>query len=119
MRYLGIIHMDESGAPAGGPSPELMARMGELMKEMTQAGVLLDTGGLKPNGTRLHLSGGKVTVLDGPYAEAKEVVGGYCFFQTKTQDEAVEWAKRFLLVHGDDWEFDVEIREVEQAPDFS
>jgi hypothetical protein len=81
---------------------------------MTRAGVLLDTGGLRPTSeaTVLRLSGGKQTVVDGPYAEAKEVIGGYCMLQAKSQEEAVEWASRFLAIHGDGWELTTEVRQI-------
>jgi hypothetical protein len=116
MRYMMLLKLDPS-AHATEPSPELMEEMGKLLEEMTRAGVLLDTGGLRPleEGTVLRLSGGKQTVVDGPYAEAKEVVGGYCMVQAKSQEEAVEWASRFLAIHGDEWELTAEIRQVEEA----
>jgi hypothetical protein len=76
--------------------------------------VLLDTAGLRPvdEGTVLRLAGGKQTVVDGPYAEAKEVIGGYCVLQAKSQEEAVEWASRFLAIHGDEWELTAEVRQM-------
>jgi hypothetical protein len=115
MRYLMLLKMDPEAQPAE-PSAELMAEMGKLLEEMTRAGVLLDTGGLRPveEGTVLRLSGGKQTVVDGPYPEAKEVIGGYCMVQAKSQEEAVEWASRFLAIHGDEYEMTAEIRKVEE-----
>lgn len=62
----------------------------------------------------IRQSGGKQTVLDGPFAEAKEVIGGYAMLQAKSLDEAVQWASRFLAVHGDEWEIETEIRQVEE-----
>jgi hypothetical protein len=113
-RYLSFIHVDETTAPAGGPSPELMRRMGELIDEITKAGVMLDTAGLTPadQGTVVSWKGGELTVTDGPYAEAKEVVGGYALLQCKDMAEAVEWTKRFAKVHEDDWTIACEVREV-------
>ncbi|QHC27309.1 YciI family protein [Streptomyces sp. GS7] len=118
MRFMMLVRIDERTAPAGGPSPELMAEMGRLMDEMTKAGVLLDTAGLRPSaeGSRVRLSGGKLSVTDGPFAEAKEVIGGYALIQAASKEEAVEWAKRFLRVHGDEWEVTSEIRQVEEPP---
>jgi hypothetical protein len=81
MRYLLLIRPDVSELPVGwGPDPRLEEEMGALLEEMTKAGVLLDTAGLRPpeEGAVLRLAGGDVTVLDGPYTESKEVVGGYC-----------------------------------------
>jgi hypothetical protein len=116
MRYMMLLKLDPSKAPSQGPSEELMTEMGKLIEEMTKAGVLLDTGGLRPTaeGTTIRLSGGKQTVVDGPFAEAKEVVGGYCIVQAKSQEEAVEWASRFLAIHGDEWELESEIRRIEE-----
>ncbi|MEW1860963.1 YciI family protein [Streptomyces sp. NBC_00669] len=114
MRYMMLVKVDPSKAPAAGPSAEMMTEMGKLIDEMAKAGVLLDTGGLRPaeEGTVLHLSGGKQTVLDGPFTEAKEIVGGYCIVQVKSQEEALEWASRFLSVHDDEWELSSEIRQI-------
>ena len=84
-RYLSLIRIDENNAPEGGPSPELMQRMGELIEEMTKNGVLLDTAGLTPTaqGSRVHYEGGQLSVTDGPFTETKEVIGGYAVLQAK------------------------------------
>lgn len=113
-RYLSLVQIDESTAPAEGPSPELMQRMGELIEEMTKAGVLLDTAGLTPSaqGARVHFSGGRTSVTDGPFTESKEVVGGYAIVQCKDMAEAVEWTKRFLQVHEEHWTVTCEVREI-------
>jgi hypothetical protein len=113
---MSLIRVDESAMPEGGPSPELMEKMGKLIDEMTKAGVLLDTAGLRPSAeaTRVHLSGGKLSVTDGPFAEAKEMIGGYSIVQAKSKDEAIEWTKRFLAVHGDEREVTCEVRQVEE-----
>ncbi|MEU3093283.1 YciI family protein [Streptomyces sp. NPDC006967] len=116
-RYLSMIRIDENNAPEGGPSAELMQRMGELIEEMTKAGVLLDTAGLTPTaqGTRVHYEGGRLSVTDGPFTETKEVVGGYAMLQARDKAEAVEWTKRFLKVHEDHWTVTCEVREVEEG----
>jgi hypothetical protein len=113
-RYLSMIRIDESAAPAEGPSDALMQRMGELIEEMTKAGVLLDTAGLTPSaqGTRVHYEGGQLSVTDGPFTESKEVVGGYALIQAKDMAEAIEWTKRFLKVHEEHWTVTCEVREV-------
>jgi len=103
MRFLGLLKADkesESGAP---PSKELMEKMGEFMERITKAGVLVSTAGLQPSakGARVRLAGGKVTVIDGPFAETKELVASYALFETKTLAEAIEWTKRFLEVLGE------------------
>ncbi|GGX32108.1 transcriptional regulator [Streptomyces malachitofuscus] len=116
-RYLSMIRIDENNAPEGGPSPELMQRMGELIEEMTKAGVLLDTAGLTPTaeGTRVHYEGGRLSVTDGPFTESKEVIGGYAMLQAKDKAEAIEWTKRFLKVHEPHWTVTCEVREVVEA----
>ncbi|MFG2128198.1 YciI family protein [Streptomyces sp. NPDC048751] len=113
-RYLSLVRIDENNAPAEGPSPELMQRMGELIEEMTKAGVLLETAGLTPTaqGTRVHYEGGAISVTDGPFTETKEAVGGYAIMQCKDTAEALEWTKRFLKVHEDKWTVTCEVREI-------
>nr|WP_202432219.1 YciI family protein [Streptomyces sp. SID7804] len=112
-----MIRIDENNAPAEGPSPELMQRMGELIEEMTKAGVMLDTAGLKPTaqGVRVRYEGGELSVTDGPFTESKEVVGGYAIVQAKDMAEAVEWTKRFLKVHEAHWTVTCEVREIEEG----
>ncbi|GGN83327.1 transcriptional regulator [Streptomyces albiflavescens] len=116
-RYLSLVQIDESNAPAEGPSPELMQRMGELIEEMTKAGVLLDTAGLTPSsqGTRVHWEKGELSVTDGPFTESKEVVGGYAIIQAKDKAEAIEWTKRFLKIHEEHWTVTSEVREIAEG----
>ncbi|MFI9826805.1 YciI family protein [Streptomyces sp. NPDC051913] len=113
-RFLSLVQIDEANAPAEGPSPELMERMGALIEEITKAGVMLDTAGLTPSsqGTRVHWEDGKISVTDGPFTEAKEVVGGYALMQCKDKAEALEWTKRFLQVHEEYWTVTCEVREI-------
>ncbi|MCC5476768.1 YciI family protein [Streptomyces sp. NPDC059680] len=116
-RYLSLVRIDESSAPAEGPSPELMQRMGELIEEVTKAGVMLDTAGLTPTaeGTRVRWEGGRISVTDGPFTETKEAIGGYAIMQCKDKAEALEWAKRFLQVHEDFWTVTCEVREIAEG----
>ncbi|MDL5203292.1 YciI family protein [Streptomyces sp. ALI-76-A] len=116
-RYLSLVRIDESTAPAEGPSPELMRRMGELIEEMTKSGVLLDTAGLTPTaqGTRVLWEGGGISVTDGPFTESKEVVGGYAIMQCKDKAEALEWTRRFLKVHEAHWTVTCEVREIAEG----
>ncbi|MFE3326166.1 YciI family protein [Streptomyces sp. NPDC059176] len=116
-RYLTMVRINESEAPAEGPSQELMERMGKLIEEMTKAGVLLDTAGLTPTaqGKRVTWSGGKITVTDGPFTESKEVIGGYALIQAKDDAEVLEWTKRFLQVHEEYWEITSEIRQIAEG----
>ncbi len=83
------------------PSPEKMAQLGKLTEDSIKAGVLVTTGGLNSKGTRIRLSAGKYTVTDGPYIEAKELMGGFAVLQVKSLEEAIAWAKRFRDIVGD------------------
>ncbi|GAA2738477.1 YciI family protein [Actinocorallia aurantiaca] len=102
MRYLVTL---KSRSPAAPPPLELMEAIMELGDEATKAGALLDTGGLLPSasgGARVSLSGGELTVADGPFAEAEEMIG-YVVYEVRSKEEAVEWASRFLRLHRDLW----------------
>jgi hypothetical protein len=100
MRFLSIYKSVETGQP---PTLEEMTRMGNLIEEWTKAGSLLATEGCLPSakGARVRRSGETVTVTDGPFAETKEVVGGFALLQAKSKEEAVELVKIFLKVAGD------------------
>jgi hypothetical protein len=99
MRFLSIYKSAEKGVP---PSQEEMARMGKLIEEGMKAGWLLGTEGCLPSalGARVRLSDGKHTVTDGPFTEAKEVVGGFAILQAKSKEEAIQLVKNFLQVVG-------------------
>src|SRR5690554_2667597 len=105
----------EAGAP---PSKDLMERMGAFVEEVTKAGVLLSSDGLHPSvkGKRVRLADGKMTVIDGPFTESKELVASYALFQVKSMDEAVHWTKRFLEVLG---KGECELRPIFDPEDFS
>lgn len=117
MRFLSMVRIRESTGQQ--PSERLMNEMGKLIDEMTKSGVLLDTAGLRPTseGARVKLSGGRTSVVDGPFTESKEVVGGYAVLNADSMKEAIELTRRFLVVHGDEWELDCEVRQLEE-PDF-
>jgi hypothetical protein len=102
MRYLGYTLGDPS-TPISPPSPELMDEMGKFIEEATKAGVLVATGGLGPveEALKVTLADGKFTVLDGPFTEAKELIGGWALMETRDRDEAIEWTKRFLSIVGE------------------
>jgi hypothetical protein len=112
MRFLSIYKSVETGAP---PSPEMMAKMGQLIEESMKSGELLATEGCLPSalGARVRLGRGKVTVTDGPFTESKEIVGGFAILQAGSKEEAIEMAKRFLKVAGDG---ECEIRQIYEAP---
>ena len=81
------------------PDEQLYAEMGRFVEELTRAGVLLATGGLD-RGTHVVASGGNITLTDGPFTEAKELIGGWALMETRDKDEAIEWTKRFLAIAG-------------------
>lgn len=118
MRILGMLRADASSEAGAPPSKELIERMGAFIEEITKAGVMLATDGLQPSskGKRVRLSGGKVTVIDGPFTESKELVASYALFQVKTMDEAVHWTTRFLQVLG---KGECELRPIFEPVDFS
>lgn len=99
MRFL--LYEIESSATANPPTPALMAEMGKLVEETTKAGILIATGGLGAESTRVRSSGGRVSVTDGPFTEAKELTGGFALVDVKSREEAVEWARRFRKIVGD------------------
>jgi hypothetical protein len=113
MRFLTYTLGDE-GVPVPPPAPELMEEMGALMEEITAAGVLVATGGLAPTamGAKISLQEGKFTVMDGPFTEAKELIGGWALLECRDLDEAVEWVKRFISVVG---EGEVRVRPAESV----
>jgi len=104
------------------PSPALMAEIGRLSQEMAQKGVLLEAGGLAPSaqGARIRLSGATLTVTDGPFAEAKELVGGYAVLKAGSKAEAIEHGRRFVQAHADvlgpAYVMELEIREMHDSP---
>ena len=102
MRYMIMVKSAETN---GYPPQELMDGIARLGEEATAAGVLVETGGLLPSsmGARVRVAKGKVTVTDGPYTEAKEVVGGYAVYNLNSKEEAIEWTKRFMELHRQHW----------------
>jgi hypothetical protein len=118
MRYMMLVKSAEAVAP----TPELMAAIGALGQEMAQAGVLVEMGGLAPTarGARIRLSRSKLTVMDGPFAEAKEVIGGYAVLNAASRSDAIELGRRFVQLHADvlggEYVMELEIRELLDAP---
>ena len=99
----------------------LMAAMGKYHEELTQAGVLLDATGLQPTskGWRIRYSGGRRTVIDGPFAETKELVAGYTLIQVRSREEAMEWARRFPAPFGEMADGEIEVRQLYELDDFA
>jgi hypothetical protein len=117
MRFMVLMIPGSKSAEAGVmPDQELIAAMMKFNEDLAKAGILLALDGLHPSskGARVRFSGGKGTVTDGPFAEAKEVIGGYWLWQVKSKDEAIEWARRCPATEGDT----LEIRQVFEAADF-
>ncbi|HEY3079141.1 MAG TPA: YciI family protein [Chloroflexota bacterium] len=114
MRFLTVFSAVEREGP---PDAEEVAQMGKLIGEMAAAGVLQTTEGCQSTalGARVRRSGGRVGVTDGPFSEAKEVVGGFAILEVASKAEAIEWTKRFLAVAGDG---EAEIRQLYDEPAF-
>jgi hypothetical protein len=102
MRFLLYLLGDES-VPIPRPGPDAIAEYGKLVEEATTAGVLLMNGGIAPTsmGSKVTRTDGEFTVTDGPFTEAKELVGGWAMIEARDKDEAIEWAKRFQDLAGD------------------
>jgi len=117
MRILGMLKADKDSEAGAPPSRDLMERMGTFIEEVMKAGVLVATDGLHPSskGKRVRLAKGKVTIVDGPFTESKELVASYALFEVKSMDEAVRWTTRFLEVLG---EGECELRPIFEASDF-
>jgi hypothetical protein len=118
MRFLSIFKSVETNEP---PSPEMMARMGALVERSMASGELVATEGCFPSarGARVRRDGDRVTVVDGPFTEAKEIIGGFAILNAASRAEAVEIARRFLAVAGDG---ECELREIcepEQLAEFA
>ncbi len=118
MRFMMMVKADkayEAGLP---PNLELIGAIGKLSDEMVQAGVLLETGGLLPSsrGARVRVSGGKLTVTDGPFAETKELIGGYAIVQASSREQAIELGKQFMELHarvlGPSYDGECEVRQL-------
>jgi hypothetical protein len=115
MRFMMLVRADKMTESGTLPDEKALAAMGKYNEEMQKAGVLLDLSGLHPSqrGARVRFSGGKPSVTDGPFAEAKEMIAGYWLIQVKSREEAIEWAKRVPFVDGE-----LELRQVVELSDF-
>lgn len=118
MRFMTIVKSRETGAQ---PSPALIEKIGKLGEEAARKGVFVGMGGLMPTatGARARLANGKITVTDGPFTEAKEVIGGYAIYDVASKKEAIEWTRAFLEAHIGLWdqELEVEVRQMMDAPE--
>lgn len=118
MRFMVIVRATEASEAGVMPTEERLAEMGKFNEELVRAGVLLAGEGLHPSsrGARVRFSGNKRTVIDGPFAETKELIAGFWLIQVKSLEEAIEWVKR--CPNPFDGESDIEIRRVFEAEDF-
>ncbi|MDQ8032820.1 hypothetical protein CEG14_21585 [Bordetella genomosp. 1] len=120
MRFMIIVRanaMSESGAL---PEASLLEAMGAFHEELAAAGVLLDAMGLQPSsrGFRVRHQGGRATVIDGPFAETKELIAGFTLIQVRDRAEALAWARRYPAPFGPDRDGEIEVRQVFEAEDF-
>jgi hypothetical protein len=118
MRFMLMIKADKNTEAGVLPSTELLAAMGKYNEELVKAGVMLAGEGLQPSskGARVKFSGKKRTVIDGPFAETKELIAGFWLIQVKSKAEAIEWVKR--CPNPLEGEAEIEIRQVFEAADF-
>jgi hypothetical protein len=119
MRFMMMVKLDES-MPAGPPPESLFQAIGQMGEQARKDGTLLEDGGLLPTsaGALVRLSGGKVNVLDGPFTESKEVVGGYAIYQLRSREEAIEAARQFMELHAQHWPGVEGVCEVRQMADY-
>jgi hypothetical protein len=115
MRFMTIVKTRETGSR---PSPALIEKIGKLGADAASKGAMVGMGGLAPTsqGARARLANGKITVTDGPFTEAKEVIGGYAIYEVASKKEAIDWTRRFLEAHVGLWDQDLEV-EIRQMMD--
>lgn len=118
MRFMIMLKADKTTEAGGLPDEKVLTDMGKFNEELVKAGVMLAGEGLHPSskGARVKFSGDKVTVIDGPFTEAKELVAGFWLWQVKSKAEAIEWVKR--CPHPPQGEMEIEVRQVFEAEDF-
>ena len=116
MKFMVLVKATKESEAGVLPDEKLLAAMGKYNEELVKAGVLLAGEGLHPSskGVRIQFSGGKRTVVDGPFVETKELVAGFWMLQLKSKEEAIEWIKRVPDMDGE-----IEIRQVFEAADFA
>jgi len=119
MRFMIIVKASKDSERGLMPSEDLLATMADYHQELAKAGVLLDANGLHPTsrGWRIKYRGAKRSIIDGPFAETKELIAGYTIIQVKSREEALEWARRFPNPHEEDGE--IEIRQLFELEDFT
>jgi hypothetical protein len=118
MRFMVIVKATADSEAGKMPSTELLAAMGKYNEELVKAGIMLAGDGLHPSskGARVHFSGAKRTVIDGPFAETKELIAGFWIWQVRSLDEAIEWVKR--CPNPMEGPSEIEIRQIFEAEEF-
>ncbi len=118
MRFMIMIKADKTTEAGGLPDEKVLTEMGKFNEELVKAGVMLAGEGLHPSskGARIKFAGDKVTVSDGPFSEAKELIAGFWLWQVKSKDEAIEWVRR--CPHPPQGEMEIEVRQIFEAEDF-
>ena len=121
MRFMMIVKASRDSEAGVMPGEKLLAAMAKYNEELVKAGVMLDGAGLQPSskGARIRFSHGKRTVIDGPFAETKELIAGFWVIQVKSKEEAIEWAKRAPAPHGEDTDCEIELRQFFEIEDFA
>lgn len=120
MRFMIMVKGNKETESGKLPEDRLIAAMATYHEDMARAGVLLDASGLQPTskGARIKYTGGKRTVIDGPFTESKELIAGYTLIQVKSREEAMEWVKRFPAPFGEGAEGEIEVRQLYELDDF-
>jgi hypothetical protein len=120
MRFMFIVKATPDSEAGAMPPESLLAEMAQYHEELAKAGVLLDGSGLQPSakGFRVKYSGGKRTIVDGPFTETKELIAGYTLIQVPSREEALEWARRFPNPAGEGKEGEIEVRPLFELEDF-
>ena len=121
MRFVIIVKASRDSEAGVIPEESLLTAMAKYHEDVARAGVLLDANGLHPSskGTRIRYSGGKRSVMDGPFAETQELITGFTFIQVKSREEAIEWAKRMPAPYGEHNDCEFEVRQLFELEDFS
>jgi hypothetical protein len=120
VRFMMIVKASKDSEAGKLPSDEMIAAMGKYNEELMKAGVLVELGGLQSSakGARVRFSSGKTTVIDGPFAETRELIAGYWVINVKSREEAIAWARRVPPPHGPDQECELELRQFFELEDF-
>jgi hypothetical protein len=121
VRFMMIVKANKDSEAGKMPSEELLAAMAKYNEELVKAGVLVDLSGLQSSakGARVRFSGGKTSVIDGPFAETRELIAGYWVINVKSLQEAIDWARRAPAPHGPNEETEIEIRQFFELEDFA